>query len=153
MTWIATRTEQTVIIAAPPARVLAFLDDIEVCARLFPNLARVERQSETVYRWVMAERTHGPVKFTGDYVLAYATNGHDELTWRAVSGNVRSTGWWRVAAAPGGVTRATMHLENEADLPVPGLFKAVARPFAQREVEQLVRGYAENIRRAIEAAG
>jgi hypothetical protein len=97
----------------------------------------------------MAEKSSGGVKFKADYVLAYEDNGHDTLRWTTVSGNLRSTGSWRLVEA-GGTTRATMSLQNEADVPISSLLKLVARPIAQHEMEGVVSAYVEAIKRALE---
>jgi carbon monoxide dehydrogenase subunit G len=47
MAWIPTKTENTIVVALPRERVLAFLADIEGCGKLMPGLERIETTGST----------------------------------------------------------------------------------------------------------
>lgn len=148
MAWIPAKSEVTMHIRAPLAAVFRFLTDVERSGRKFPGVETIERRPDG-FHWVLAERSTAGLKFKADYVVRYRDNGTNEISWTPVSGNLRSSGRWRMTPTPDGVN-VTLTAESEADVKVPRLLAAIARTFAQREHDQGVAGYVAAIKRALE---
>jgi uncharacterized membrane protein len=151
MTWIPSSAQKTVTINAPLDKVYALLADTEKSGRLWEGIEKIEKVGENRYRTVLTERSTAGLKFKGDYVSQYASNGKDEVSWTYVSGNMKSSGKYRMTAAGSAVT-VSMSIESEADAPIPSLMKAVAKPFAQSELNKGLEAFAATLKRTLEAA-
>jgi carbon monoxide dehydrogenase subunit G len=151
MTWIASSVQKSVSLNVPLERAFAFLVDVEKSGKLWDGIEKIEKTGDNRYRWVLTERSTAGLKFKGDYVCQYANNGKDEITWSYVSGNMKSSGRYRLTASGSTVT-LNMSIDSEADAPIPSLMKAVAKPFAQSELNKGVDSFVVNLRRTLEAA-
>jgi carbon monoxide dehydrogenase subunit G len=149
MTWIPSRAERIVNFSAPLSKVFGLLVDLETTGLLFPGVSRIEKQGEGVYRWVLEERSMAGMKFHGDYVIKGSDNGTDEVFWGPVSGNIRSSGRWKLVEQAGATVGYGI-FENEVDTPLPGILRSAVKMFVQSETERGVDSYITSLKKKLE---
>ena len=81
-----------------------------------PELDAAQRLDDRRARMKLREMSHGPVKFAGEYVLAFALDG-TTVTWTTeTGGNLTISGSARFDPAPGG---CTVHFRESVAMALP----------------------------------
>ena len=125
---MADQSTQSIVIAAPPAAIMAVIADFPA----YPQWAASVKAAEVVstgpdgraeqVRFVLDA---GVVK--DDYVLAYEWSGDDRVEWRLVRGQMQKSQQGSYVLAPrGSGTEVTYHLAVDLAIPMLGMFKRKA---------------------------
>ena len=155
MSKFPTDVDESVTIAAPRARVYAYLWDVVGSSHCVPDLATCERVGPDTYRFVSRERSAGPVSMVARYTARYEGNGVDTIRFESLSGEGDNTdvrGTMALESAAEAATRVHFTQMIAPDTPVPRLLQGLIRSFVQREAASAVRGFLDNVRREVEAA-
>lgn len=148
---MAERTEGSIVIAAPPARVMDVLTDYEA----YPAWAdvrstRVLERGEGGLATRVAFELDVPALGRASYVLAYRYAPMDAgLSWASTEahGSVRSVaGEYLLAETEDGGTAVTYRLEVELAALIPGVVRTKGQ-------ELLIANALENLRRHVEGDG
>ena len=149
-----TEVDESVTIAAPRARVYAYLWDVVGASRCVPDLATCEPVGPDTYRFVSRERSAGPVSMVARYTARYEGNGVDTIRFESLpleSDNTDVRGLIALEEGAQAVTRVHFTQMIAPDTPVPRLVQGLIRSFVQREAASAVRGFLDNVRREVEA--
>ena len=123
---MADQTESSTTVDAPPARVMAVIEDFAA----YPEWAGEVRSADVVetgtdgraaeVRFVMDA---GVIK--DEYTLRYVWSGTDRVTWSLVEGRVLTEldGSYELAATPEGGTQVTYRLSVGIALPMLGMMR------------------------------
>jgi len=123
---VADQTESSTTVDAPPARVMAVIEDFAA----YPEWAGEVRSADVVetgtdgraaeVRFVMDA---GVIK--DEYTLRYVWSGTDRVTWSLVEGRVLTEldGSYELAATPEGGTQVTYRLSVGIALPMLGMMR------------------------------
>jgi len=123
---MAEQTTSSIVIAAPPARVMEVIADFPA----YPTWAKGMRSTE-----VLSQTPDGrpaTVRFALDvapirdeYVLAYDWHGDREVTWSLVESKILRTldGAYELRERPDGSTEVTYRLELDLTIPLIGMLK------------------------------
>ncbi len=109
-----------------------------------PELDAAQRLDDRRARMKLREMSHGPVKFAGEYVLAFALDG-TTVTWTTeTGGNLTISGSARFDPAPGG---CTVHFRESVAmaLPVNRVVGVVVRPVAEAMMARGMRNFVERV--------
>ena len=143
---MADQSTQSIVIAAPPAAIMAVIADFPA----YPQWAASVKAAEVVstdpdgraeqVRFVLDA---GVVK--DDYVLAYEWSGDDRVEWRLVRGQMQKSQQGSYVLAPrGSGTEVTYHLAVDLAIPMLGMFKRKAEKVimdtALKELKKRVEG-------------
>jgi carbon monoxide dehydrogenase subunit G len=143
---MADQSTQSIVIAAPPAAIMAVIADFAA----YPQWAASVKSAEVVSTGAdgRAEQVRfvldaGVVK--DDYVLAYEWSGDDKVEWRLVRGQMQKSQQGSYVLAPrGGDTEVTYHLAVDLAIPMLGMFKRKAEKVimdtALKELKKRVEG-------------
>ena len=143
---MADQSTQSIVIAAPPAAIMAVIADFPA----YPQWAASVKAAEVVstgpdgraeqVRFVLDA---GVVK--DDYVLAYEWSGDDRVEWRLVRGQMQKSQQGSYVLVPrGSGTEVTYHLAVDLAIPMLGMFKRKAEKVimdtALKELKKRVEG-------------
>ena len=143
---MADQSTQSIMIAAPPAAIMAVIADFPA----YPQWAASVKAAEVVstgpdgraeqVRFVLDA---GVVK--DDYVLAYEWSGDDRVEWRLVRGQMQKSQQGSYVLAPrGSGTEVTYSLAVDLAIPMLGMFKRKAEKVimdtALKELKKRVEG-------------
>jgi carbon monoxide dehydrogenase subunit G len=143
---MADQSTQSIVIAAPPAAIMAVIADFPA----YPQWAASVKAAEVVstgpdgraeqVRFVLDA---GVVK--DDYVLAYEWSGDDRVEWRLVRGQMQKSQQGSYVLAPrGSGTEVTYSLAVDLAIPMLGMFKRKAEKVimdtALKELKKRVEG-------------
>lgn len=151
MVWIEATAEKNITVRATPEAAFQLLSDVPTIGMMWPGVDRVEPLGDNQYRWELEPRRTLGIVFKAEYVAQYKHNGRDEVTYDTVSGNVRSSGVWRVIPRGSG-TEISMRVTSELEAPVPRMLKKPAELFAKKEVSDGLTAQLDQIRRRLESA-
>lgn len=141
-------TTQTVIIAAPISAVWDHARDIRRWASLMPGMQTCEVIDDDNSRWVLKVGVGGLVRTVTVDVHVERWDGPGHVTFRyALQGDPVSGGGTYNARAHDGGTEVDLHVEVNGSGPLAPMWEAMGRPL----LPQLARGFAEQLKAAIEA--
>jgi carbon monoxide dehydrogenase subunit G len=152
MVWVTARARETIRVNAPVAKVFALLVDVPCSGKMFPGIERIEDQGSGRYLWILVERRTLGKSFFGRYTTQHENNGKDEVRWRTIDGNVKTSGTWTLRGSDGAVD-VTVDVESTVDAPVPSILKRPAELFAIHETTSGVSKQLAGIKAAVEARG
>ncbi|MGN2640400.1 SRPBCC family protein [Nocardia takedensis] len=145
---MADRTQRSILIEAPPQRVMAVIADLESypewvsAAKSVEVLERDARGRAGTARFVLDA---GVVKDT--YVLSYSWRADERaVSWRLVSGELQKAqdGTYELIEQAGGGTRVVYELTVDLNIPMIGMFKRKAEKVitdtALKELKKRVEG-------------
>jgi carbon monoxide dehydrogenase subunit G len=138
-------------VSADPRRAFALLADVPNSASHYPKVKNLVDLGNGAYRWEMQEV--GVSGFSHQVVYACRYQGDETqgtVTWTPIEGegNSKIAGSWKIAADGDG---ARLGFETTGDLsvPVPWLLRSVVGPFIEREFNQQIDTYVENLTKAL----
>ncbi len=149
MVWLTVRAKKSIAIKATKASVFEVLKDVPRSGRMFPGVRLIEDQGSGKYLWVLDERRTLGKTFLGRYTTQHENNGTDEVRWKTIEGNVKTSGVWRIGGRDGAV-ELSVESEVEVEAPVPSILKKPAEIFAEKEQSGGIEEQLQNIRRAVE---
>lgn len=123
---MADQTESSTTVDAPPARVMAVIEDFAA----YPEWAGEVRSADVIE--VGNDGRPAQVRFVMDagvikdeYTLRYEWSGADQVTWSLVEGKVLTEldGSYELAATPEGGTQVTYRLSVGIALPMLGMMR------------------------------
>ncbi|MGW4366921.1 SRPBCC family protein [Nocardia takedensis] len=145
---MADRTQRSILIEAPPQRVMAVIADLESypewvsAAKSVEVLERDARGRAGTARFVLDA---GVVKDT--YVLSYSWRADERaVSWRLVSGELQKAqdGTYELIEQAGGGTQVVYELTVDLNIPMIGMFKRKAEKVitdtALKELKKRVEG-------------
>lgn len=151
MAKIPCKAKKSIRINASLKDVYDYLLDVEKSSECYDNLESVEKVNDETYRWLMKEKDYGMLKFQVKYVLTYATNDVDCITWKSTGeGNTDVDGEVALKAHGDDVTEVTVTNNLASDIPIPRLMKAIAKPMATKELEKTIDTYLKNLKAALD---
>ena len=122
---MAEQTTSSIVVDAEPAAVMEVIGDFESYPEWAKGVKVAEVLSETA-GW--ADRVRfvldvAPIK--DEYVLAYAWDGYDEVTWSLVEGKVLTSmdGAYTLRDLGNGSTEVTYRLALDLSIPLIGMIK------------------------------
>jgi hypothetical protein len=144
---MADQSTQSIVIAAPPAAIMAVIGDFAA----YPQWAASVKSTEVLATGAdgRAEQVRfvldaGVVK--DDYVLSYEWTGDERVDWRLVRAQMQKSqhGSYVLAPAAGGATAVTYNLAVDLAIPMLGMFKRKAEKVimdtALKELKRRVEG-------------
>ncbi|MFC1890242.1 SRPBCC family protein, partial [Thermodesulfobacteriota bacterium] len=145
------KAKKSIRIKASLEDVYNYLLDVSKSSECYDNLESVEKVDDETYRWLMKEKDYGPLKFQVRYVLTYASNDVDCISWKSTGeGNTDVDGEVVLKAVGDGATEVTVTNNLASDIPIPRLMKAVAKPMATKELERTIDTYLKNLKATLE---
>lgn len=144
MTTVRATHQESRPVALDPLTAAARFAEIDRQIACHPELAEAQRLDERRARMTLREMSHGPVKFAGQYTLAFTRDG-TTVTWHTeADGNLTISGSARFVPAPGG---CEVHFREEVsmELPVNRVVGAVVRPVAEAMMARGMRGFVERV--------
>lgn len=124
---MAEQTSSTIVIDAPPTRVMEVIADFEA----YPSWATGMKDVTVVEPGTGGERAQqvrfvldvAPIK--DEYTLAYRWAGDREVTWSLVKGGILRAldGAYTLVELPGGSTEVTYRLSLEVTIPLIGMLR------------------------------
>lgn len=151
MAKIPCKVKKSIQINASLEDVYDYLLDVSKSSECYDNLESVEKVDDETYRWLMKEKDYGPLKFQVRYVLTYATNDVDRISWKSTGeGNTDVDGEVALKAVGDGATEVTVTNNLASDIPIPRLMKALAKPMATKELERTIDKYLKNLKAMLE---
>lgn len=150
MAWIEGTHEETFVVDAAYADVVAFFCDPARFREAFTDLETSEEVAPGVWRWVLAEKSEKGIRFQPDYTVEYQREG-DAMRWSTRAGcNMTSTGSTTIRDLGGGQTEVAYRETIATDLPIPKLAATVFRPIVSREIAKGVGSFLAHARRLLE---
>lgn len=146
---IAADTRETLDLTADRASVWALLADVKASSAFVPDLEACEPAGDGIWKYRYKAVGLKGFSFQPSYTARFTLKEPDSIRWEAIEGNLRQSGSWTLSDAPGGGTRAELKIEVEAELPVPRLLGAAAKPLFTETFKRSVRGYLERIGREL----
>ncbi len=148
MVWIEASAEYETTIRAARTDIIAYIRNIPVSGLLFPGIDRIEPLGDERYRFVIKERRTLGISFIGNYIAQYETTD-DQVAWRTVEGNMKTTGAWRLSGPDRSVV-VRVESTTELEVPLPRLLKTPATMFAAKETKDGIRAQLDGIKAAVE---
>lgn len=126
----------------------ALIGDVARSSALIPDMEGCEEIEPDVWRYRYQAVGLKGFSFQPTYTARYTRTPPTGAEWKAIDGNLRQSGRWKLEKADDG-TRATLEVHVEAELPVPKLLVGVARPLFVETFKKAIRGYVDAIRREL----
>jgi carbon monoxide dehydrogenase subunit G len=150
MVWLKLNAKKRISIRAPKSSVLALLIDVPRSGKMFPGVRSIEDKGDGKFFWILEPRVTLGKTFDGRYTTQHENNGKDEVRWRTIEGNVKTSGVWRIGGVDGAID-LSIDSEVEVEAPVPSILKKPAELFAEHEQSGGIEKQLEAIKRAVEA--
>jgi ribosome-associated toxin RatA of RatAB toxin-antitoxin module len=144
---MADQSTQSIVIAAPPAAIMAVIGDFAA----YPQWAGSVKSAEVLStgpdgraEQVTFKLDAGPIK--DEYVLDYTWSGDERVDWHLVRANMQKSqqGSYVLDPQPGGATKVTYNLAVDLSIPMLGMFKRKAEKVimdtALKELKKRVEG-------------
>src|SRR4051794_6801899 len=134
MVRIAATEERVFTVQASPETVYAFFSLPESLGEVMGSVERCERLPGNNVRWVLEEKVDKGIRFQADYIVSYAGDGAEHVSWRSAGGNMRNDGDVWIKPNPSGGTEIRYRESVEPDLPITPLMACLIRPMVAREL-------------------
>jgi uncharacterized membrane protein len=142
---IAATEERVLTVQASPETVYAFFSSPEKLSQAMASVERCERLPGNTVRWVLEEKVDKGIRFRADYIVAYAGDGAEHVSWRFVEGNMRNDGDVWIKPRAGGGTEIRYRESVEPELPITPLMASLIRPLVARELRGEINGFLERV--------
>ena len=150
MATISAETSETITFDAPLSEVWALLADPEAAGSHIPDLVSIEALGDHRYAYRFEPVGFKSISFEPQYTAKFTTEPDSRIRWQAEpGGNLRQSGEWRLEAAGDAQTRAELHVEVEAYLPVPRLLKGAAAPFFRDQFRRTIQDWVAGLQSAL----
>ena len=147
---IQSSAQHAVRVAASKDQVRSLILDVASSGVFFPDVESVEALGDSRFRFrLKPQRTLG-ITFVGEYVAAYSQPDETSVRWVSESGNIDSSGTWRLGGIDGDV-KVSLQISSCLDAPVPRLAKKPAEVFARRVTANGLKAQLERFKTEIEA--
>ncbi|MBJ93061.1 MAG: hypothetical protein CMP23_01155 [Rickettsiales bacterium] len=141
------------IVAAPLAEAFALVADVHRSGMHFPGVdSIVQLDAEGCWRWSLAERGFGPIKFRARYQAIYqADAAASRVEWRPAPrpGDMESYGCWELAAESDVGTSLYFEARTIAHIPAPRMMASMVDSFARNELIRLKDLYLDAISKTL----
>lgn len=154
MVWIRTKSKHDTVIRTSRDALRELLLDVVGCGKLMPGVEELTKVGDDLYHYRLTEVSNGVVRFTPEHVAKYDTSNPDAITWEPHGEhNFHSWGTFRISDGP---TPDEVVLEidtrSEASLDVARVVVVLIEPFAQKESDDITKGFLKAIRNKLESA-
>lgn len=150
-----TEVDRSVTVKAPLAKVYKYLWDVVGSSVCVPGIDTCKALGKDTYRFVMQERSSGPVSMVVQYTARYKGNGKDEIIFEGTNAkddNTEVYGEIRLEPAGAGSTKIRLKQKMAPDTPVPRLLQGLLKSFVEKEADEAVRAYLAEVKSEIESA-
>lgn len=154
MVWIRTKSKRDITIRTSREALHALLTDVVTCGKLMPGVEELTKIGDDLYHYRLKEVSNGVIKFTPQHTARFDVSNPDAITWEPHGEhNFKSWGVFRVSDGP---TPNEQVLEidtrSEASIDVARVMVMLIEPFAQKESDDITKGFLAAIRNALESA-
>ncbi len=128
-----------------------FFENVEKTAECFPKVDNVKNLGDGKYHWTMTKEGVGKYSIQVEYGAQYSFDrDNGKVAWTPVAGigNGVSSGCSTIKSV-GDRTQVNFSTTMDLTLPLPGLAKAIIKPFVNREFEKSMEKFRDNVVKAL----
>jgi uncharacterized membrane protein len=149
MAKIAVTEERLLHVEAEPAEAYAFFSQPEKLRAAMVGLERCEIDPSGRVRWVLEEKSGQGVRFQANFVVDYAGDGAEHVSWRFVEGNMENEGDVFIAPSPSGGSEIRYRERVAPDLPITPLLAKLVTPLVAKELKGDLTRFLERVQAAL----
>lgn len=149
MAKIAVTEERMLHVDATPAEAYAFFSQPERLREAFVGLERCDIMPAGRVRWVLEEKSGQGVRFQANFVVDYAGDGSQHVSWRFVEGNMENEGEVHIEASPNGGSEIRYREHVAPDLPITPLLARLIKPLVAKELKNDLTNFLARVQTAL----
>jgi uncharacterized membrane protein len=149
MAKIAVTEERVLHVKAGREEAYAFFSQPERLKQAMVGLERCEILPEGRVRWVLEEKSGQGVRFQANFLVAYAGDGAEHVSWRFIEGNMENEGDVFIKPSPAGGCEIRYREHVAPDLPITPLLAKLVKPLVAKELSGDLTRFLERVQAAL----